>query len=107
MKIPKRFKLLGHTIEVTENPALMNDRNWNGAARYDDCKIELLPISDATPRHITSYEQTFCHELMHYLLWAGGGAVNHELKDHIHHNEEFVDLMGGLLHQVLTTAEYE
>jgi predicted SprT family Zn-dependent metalloprotease len=108
MRIPKRFKLLGATIEVVENPKLMNDRNWNGAACYDDHRIELLPITDATPRNPVYVEQTFCHELMHFLLHAGGGPVNHLMdKDYIHNKEEFVELMGNLLHQVLTTMEYE
>ena len=99
---------MGATIEVVDNPKLMNDRNWNGAACYDDHRIELLPITETTPRHPVNKEQSFCHELMHFLLHSGGGPVNHLMGDkYIHQNDEFVDLMGNLLHQALSTAEYE
>lgn len=108
MRIPKRFKLLGQTIEVVENPRLLPDNGFQGAACYRETKIELLPITEATPAHPSSQEQTFCHELMHFLLRAGGGPVNCHLGGKfLHQNEEFVELMGCLLHQVLTTMEYE
>ncbi|MFZ4856159.1 MAG: hypothetical protein ACOYL3_07155 [Desulfuromonadaceae bacterium] len=108
MRIPKRFKLLGHTIEVVENKRLAHERNWNGAACYDECRIELLPVSDQHPHATTRLEQTFCHEFLHFLLYYGGGAINHELSGkYAHQNEELVDLLGNLLHQALTTMEYE
>lgn len=107
MRIPKRFKLLGRTIEVVENPRLMQDRNWCGAACYEEGKIELQPSSEAYKAAPDKLEQTFCHELSHFLLYHAGGTVNHELKQMAHQNEELVDLLGSLLHQALTTMEYE
>lgn len=106
MQIPKRFKLMGHTIEVTENDKLAYERNWNGAACYDESRIELMPSSCVNPRSQSKVEQTFCHELSHFLLYYGGSAINHELKQMAHTNEELVDLIGSLLHQALTTMEY-
>ena len=107
MQIPKRFKLLGFTIEVVENPKLLNDRDWIGAACYNECKIEILPSSDVRPIAKEKIEQTFCHELSHFLSYYAGAAVNHKLGgDYLHQNEEFVDLLGSLLHQALTTMEY-
>lgn len=108
LRIPKRFKLLGHTIEVVENKRLAHDHNWNGAACYDETRIELLPISEQHPFSMTKHEQTFCHELSHFLLYHAGAAINHELGGkYVHQNEEFVDLLGSLIHQALTTMEYE
>lgn len=108
MNIPKRFKLLGHTIDVADNERLSFERNWTGAACYEECRIELMPISERYPAHSTKREQTFCHELSHFLLYYAGAAINHELGGkYAHQNEELVDLLGSLLHQALTTMEYE
>lgn len=109
MEIPKRFKLLGRIIEVNENARLMQDRNWTGAADYAKDVIEILPINDTYQASRAKIEQTFCHELCHHLLYHAGGSINYDLKsgDYIHKNEEFVDLLGSLLHQALTTMEYE
>ena len=107
MQIPKRFKLLGHTIEVIENRKMLNERGWTGAAYYDECRLELLPTSDFKLVPESKAQQTFCHELSHFLSYYAGAAVNHKLGgDYLHQNEEFVDLLGSLLHQALTTMEY-
>lgn len=109
MKIPKRFKLLGHTIEVVERHDLLQERDWTGAANYPKCKIELLPSTITYQQAKSKIEQCFCHELSHFLLYFAGSAVNHDLKsgEYIHTNEEFVDLLGHLLHQAMTTMEFE
>ena len=109
MKIPSKFSLMGRTITVVENPQLIQSRNWTGAADYNRDIIELLPES---PLHVSSAaksEQTFCHEFVHFLLYHAGGAINYNLKEgnYIHLHEEFVDLLGSLLHQALTTMEYD
>lgn len=108
MRIPKRFKLLGHTIEVVENPELLNERNWSGAADYEKCRIELVPASSYYPVASSKAESVFCHELAHFLLYYAGAGINHFLDGkYAHQQDEFVDLLGNLIHQVLTTAEYE
>lgn len=103
MKIPKRFKLLGSTIEVKDNQSLLISHNWAGAADYNKHVIEIVPASDAFNVSETKIEQTFCHELMHFILYYGGGVVD----GCIHQNEELVEILGCLLHQALTTMEYE
>lgn len=109
LRIPTRFKLLGHTIEVVERHDLLQERDWSGAADYQKCKIELLPSTVTYTQAQSKIEQCFCHELSHFLLYFAGGAVNHDLKSggYIHKNEELVDMLGHLLHQALTTMEYE
>ena len=109
MLIPKRFKLMGRTIEVVERADLIQDRDWTGAADYNKDLIEMLPINPMFVSSPEKREQTFCHELSHFLLYHSGGAINWNLKDgqYIHKNEEFVDLLGSLIHQFLTTMAYE
>lgn len=107
MKIPKRFKLMGATIEVKEDPTLMFDRNWHGSADFSRGEISLQPINAAFPVSATTREQTFLHELVHHIAFHAGAAVNHELKQNLHKNEDFTDLFSALLHQALTTMEYE
>lgn len=108
MRIPKRFKLLGHTVEVVDNDRLLSDRDWTGAACYAESRIELLPPSAQCPRSESQYAQTFFHELSHFLLYYAGAAINHKLGDELaHRNEEFVDLLGSLLHQAIATMEYD
>lgn len=103
MKIPKRFKLLGSTITVIDNPKLLISHNWAGCTDYNNHTIEMVPTSEAFDVCNTKIQQTFCHELMHFLLYYGGGVVDGNL----HQNEDLVELLGCLLHQALTTMEYD
>ena len=100
---------MGRTIEVVERADLIQERNWTGAACYELDKIELLPSSEFYKLSPAKQEQTFCHELAHWLLYSAGGAINYNMKDneYIHKNEEFVDLLGSLLHQFFNTVEVE
>jgi predicted SprT family Zn-dependent metalloprotease len=101
--------MFGRTIEVVERTDLIQDREWVGAADYNHDKIELLPPSAFFGMTEAKQQQVFCHEFAHFLLYHAGGAINYNLKDggYIHKNEEFVDLIGSLLQQALTTMEYE
>lgn len=108
MRIPKRFKLLGHTIEVVERPDLLHERNWNGATDYERTRIELVPVSEFNPISKSKAESVFCHELAHFLLYYAGAGINHALDGkYAHQQEEFVDLLGNLIHQAFDTMEYE
>lgn len=100
MQIPKRFKLLGHTIEVMEEPGRYYERNAYGACSYEGKWIKLVPPSDSHPVTPSSMEHTFLHELIHMCLY-------HTEQSKLNENEDFVDLMAGLLHQALSTMEYD
>lgn len=100
MKIPKRFKLFGHTIEVVQDHSLRFRENCNGEARYRTRTIMLSPSAPNYPRIQSDIEHTFLHELTHWIL--------HELNEiDLRNNEKFVDTFAGLLHQALTTSEYK
>jgi len=87
------FKLLGHTIRVKEIP----ETEW----RHEDCVGLYEPhrqrilirggLTDSLRWH------TVYHEMVHAIL----GAMGHELNN----NENFVDMVAGLLHQALSTAK--
>ena len=104
MQIPKRFKLHGQTIEVKEDPNLLDSHDWNGAASYRRGEISILPSSPTSPRKPGQIEQTFCHELVHHLFYAANAKAG---DNWLHKDEEMVDLIASLLHQAITTAEYE
>ena len=99
-KIPKRFKLLGHTIKVTEDPERYYNGNSYGACSYEGKWLKLVPPNPSHPVTQSSLEHTFLHELVHFVLYH---TEQHKLGE----NEAFVDLVAGLLHQALTTMEYE
>lgn len=100
MRIPKRFKLLGHTVDVMEDPSRMYESRAYGSCSYEAKWIKLVPPSPSHPVTQGSVEHTFMHELVHMCLY-------HTEHAELNENDAFVDLLAGLLHQALTTAEYE
>jgi hypothetical protein len=100
MKIPKRFKLLGHTIEVGEDHDGYYQRQRYGCASYEGKWIKLQLPTQAHPITQSSLEHTFMHELVHMCLY-------HTEQCQLNDNEAFVDSFAGLLHQALTTMEFE
>jgi hypothetical protein len=60
----------------------------------DKLRIELLDDGEQTV-----VQHTFCHELTHAML----DMISHELS----RDEKFVDQLGALLQQALTTFEFD
>ena len=100
MQIPKRFKLLGQTIEVVENPSLGVTDDARGMAHYRMSKIEIQPNGENNPFPDSHIGHTFCHELTHFLFHLAGYPEDRS-------DEIKVDRIAGLLHQALTTMEYK
>lgn len=105
MRIPKQFKLMGQTFSVEFDETLINERDWTGSASYRRNKISIMPDCAAHPRNHDQLEHTFCHELIHHILYYAGPSL--KKSEDIHQDEGFVDILAGLLHQALTTMEYE
>ena len=100
MIIPKRFKLMGHTIKVEFDPKLQFRENCTGEARYRSRNIIIASSTDDHPRFQSDLEQTFYHELMHWIF--------HELNEpDLCNNEKLVDTIAALLQQAHSTMEYE
>lgn len=101
MRIPKKFKLLGHTIDVIIEADLTNKTDCLGETRYRYCQIALQSISSKERhRSRTQLENTFLHEMTHWIL-----HTMHE--NDLSNNEKFVGQFSGILHQILTTMEGE
>ena len=52
-------------------------------------------------------EQTFYHELMHFILYYAGASYRGKDNSQMHRDEEFVDLCSNLLHQAMSTMTFE
>ena len=91
--IPKQFQLAGHTIKVKIIPHARWPHKKDTIGVFDPSTYE-IHINSRTRG--TNRQQTFTHELVHALLIIGGHG---DISD----NEDFVDRMGHLLHQAMTT----
>lgn len=102
MKIPKRFKIMGHTVEVITDSDFCIANNCMGVTWDSQNKIVLSDkiVSDSEYKAIpkSKKEQTYLHEVVHNIL----SAMN---ESELNNNEKFVDTFSALLHQVLTTSE--
>lgn len=100
MKIPKKFKLFGHTISVEYTDTLMQEEDKVGMALFRENKIILQKNNKGIPMLKDQIEQIFLHELVHYLFYF---SDNEELA----HCEEAVNIVSQLLHQYMVTCEGE
>jgi GTP1/Obg family GTP-binding protein len=98
-RLPKSFKLLGHTITVR----IVSVRDWEAIEEEHELEdavacwaphLDLILIK-RQPRQQMLH--SFYHELTH--------AVLDMLNDKLSWNEKFVDNFGGLLAQAMDTAE--
>ena len=107
MLIPARFKLLGQTIYVYFLPDVFTDHDGHfGFSSYRKNQIHLRPSTSVLPLSNEQTEQTFWHELTHFVLYHAGAAYSGK-KDYMHQDEEFVDLVASLYHQAISTFEFE
>lgn len=96
MKIPNRFKLFGMTIEIVWDKEPFVERPEVSAfSSYRKNRIELNPNRSISGND-EQVEQTFFHELMHFITYHAGSSYRG--KDHsiMHQDEEFIDLAGCL-----------
>lgn len=99
LNVPLRFKLFGETIDVVWDNELNNRDNANGMSNYRYSRIELQPNTKAIFRSKEQVEQSYLHEVVHFIL----AAIQEEK---LRTDEKFVELFSKALHQVLTTSEY-
>lgn len=90
MKIPKTFQLGAVNWEVKELP---NIPNAYGATHQGEAVVAVLSTLKRDVK-----EQTFCHELVHSILFSMGKPVDQ-------HDEVFVDGFATMLHQYMNTAK--
>jgi hypothetical protein len=92
MKIPTKFTIGGLTWTVRRVKRLKGC--------YGSCHIptQTIKILDTLAPEIK--EQTFCHELVHAILYGKGLLTEN-------HDEELVDSFAMFLHQYMNTAIYD
>jgi hypothetical protein len=106
MRIPKQFKLMGQTITVKSDPDKFTNNECVGFADYRKNEIQLHPGTETRPINDEQLAANYWHEVTHFILYYAGAAYSGKT-DYMHQDEGFVDMVGGLLHQVLETSEGE
>lgn len=107
MKIPNNFKLLGQTITISFCPDKFTDSDGHyGFACYRKNEIQLRPSTATLPLSDEQIAQSFWHELTHFVLYHAGAAYSGK-SDYMHQDEGFVDLVGSLFHQAVSTFEFK
>ena len=100
MRIPASFFLLGQRITVEWSDEVIENDDATGLALYRKNRIVIQRNTHGVNRPQDQIERTFCHELVHWLLFTAG---EHDLRN----NEKLVELLGALLHQALASAVYD
>jgi hypothetical protein len=100
MKIPESFTLFAQNIQVIEDCDLIYRTDNRGEQRPRENIILIQPPTPSVPMPHEKIEQTFCHELTHYLFEYSG-------KPELSLDEKYVEIFSHLLHQALTTAKYK
>jgi hypothetical protein len=94
-KIPKQFQIMGHTVIVKRIPSSKWKAGKNCIGYFNPANMTVAICSTAAA---STQEHTFWHEVTHCILFA--------LNSPSYENEEFVDQVGGLLHQIVTSMEF-
>jgi hypothetical protein len=92
--IPKQFQVMGHTITVKRIPKSRWKGGKNCVCYFDPAAMTIAVCSSMAA---SAQEQTFWHEVTHCILFA--------LNSPKYEDEEFVDQVGGLLHQIISSME--
>lgn len=100
IKIPVKFELGGKTIHVECEDKMVDRDDCVGQASCRRNKIKLQTNNIGITRPQESIEETFFHELVHWVLEM---MCEKELTQ----NERFVSNFAQYLHQAFKTAEYE
>ena len=100
VNIPVSFEILGNKINIVFNDDSLAQNNELGLCDFNHNRILIATnhkgqkIPDDVAKH------TYWHEVAHAMLHHMGET---ELRD----NEKFVDLLGGMIYQVLKTSVYD
>ena len=99
MKIPKKYKLFGTTVNVVWDNKRLNDKGVYGLTDYGRSEIILSTTQGVDKLSEDRIIDTFYHERTHSIL----DAMNEQ---DLTFNEKFVDVFSKLLRQADESAEY-
>jgi predicted SprT family Zn-dependent metalloprotease len=94
MVIPHNITIAGIDIKVELDNKLMMEKGIVGCAVYEQQKIIIDPTIDG----LDVLQQTFIHEVVHYILYVMG-------KQELRRDEEFVDGFAHLAYQIIKQLE--
>ena len=96
---PKTMQIGNHKYRI-QTVTFMPRKGVMGTVQYDFGTIQLASHSNTTtkPYSKEQRQETFWHEVTHCILFA--------LNSPKYEDEEFVDQIGGLLHQIITSMEF-
>ena len=104
-RIPKSFKLFGHTIKV----AVISKTNWgpliDGITKEEGCSETCVGLFDPATNAIYLVRQPRS-QLSHSLWHETTHAILYYLNHKLYSNEQFVDTVAGCIAQVIETAEH-
>jgi predicted SprT family Zn-dependent metalloprotease len=102
MRIPKKFKLYGLTINVKLDDKMQKEGRC-GQSVYRENKIRLNPKIKTRD----CLEQTYLHELLHFVLLHSKVVNTYKLENgkELHLDEDFIDNIASLLHQAIVTSK--
>jgi len=95
---------MGQTIRVTTDPLLKDRHGAAGMVEYGTEKITLQENTAATPVSRQALEQTYLHELIHYIFFLAESDTD---DPPLHNRECLVYRVAGLLHQALKSYKGE
>lgn len=105
MDIPKRFRLFGQIITVSWDTCYFAEKT--DCAAFACYRLNEIQMNPNMPYKTNEQrEQTFLHELVHFIVYFSQGARTKDC-EYMHEDEPFIDTMANLLHQALTTMKYE
>ena len=99
LKLPTSFLLHGQRINLVQVDHIGSENGTLGEARLAKNEIAIQTNANGFTRIPTQIEQTFMHELVHFIL-------HHMGQDELCSEEQFVDGFSHLLHQAFSTMEY-
>ena len=99
-RIPKNFMLHGQKWTVSFDDGLAQREDSVGLCLMRENRILLQSDTKDYRRPKSQIEQTFFHELLH-------AAFDQLGEKGLRDNEALVDTLASLVHQAITTAEYE
>ena len=85
---------MGHTITVRRLPP----SRWKMAEAVGFFDPAKMVIGVCTGASVSTQEQVFWHEATHAILYCLGSPE--------YGDEEFVDQVGGLIHQIISSSEF-
>lgn len=93
-RIPKAFSVLNHRITVEVVPEAK--WKWKDWAYWESDKLRILVCQGK----VSVVKHSFWHETVHVLMEFAG-------RPDLSKNEAFVDMVGGMLAQIMSSAEFK